>query len=107
VPELFGRILYTDQGDIVGREYIISSEFMCMVRYILGTATNKYILHTGTENTSFCGQKRTWGIQNSDPVTISVQAAAYCSHCNAVAGYQTACTNARCRPAAVAGSQTA
>jgi hypothetical protein len=30
-----------------------------------------------------------------------------CSHCNAVAGYQTACTNAHCCPAAVAGYQTA
>jgi hypothetical protein len=30
-----------------------------------------------------------------------------CSHCNAVAGYQTACTNAQCYPAAVAGYQTA
>jgi hypothetical protein len=36
------EIIYRpDQGDIVGREYIISSDFMCMVRYILGTATNK------------------------------------------------------------------
>jgi hypothetical protein len=32
---------------------------------------------------------------------------ALCSHCNAVAGYQTECTNARCCHAAVAEYQTA
>jgi hypothetical protein len=32
--------------------------------------------------------------------------ALHCSHCNAVAGYQTACTNALFYPAAVAGYQT-
>jgi hypothetical protein len=32
---------------------------------------------------------------------------AFCSHCNTVTGYHTACTNARCCPAAVAEYQTA